>query len=192
GTITLAGDFTIKDTTSTLQQVELEARKDSIQAKAKTDLANALGTLSIEKALPKESPQTMSFKATLGSYDITIDYSKRVGSFIKVKGSISNEQSMVNKSIDGQEIKGKLSLEFDLTLEEMMLQEALSYGVLTKQVFSTVAISAVSAAAITAAPILVVAGASAVATGASTIGATVIARAIGLATIFNTATASYA
>ncbi|MBK2267383.1 hypothetical protein [Francisella philomiragia] len=100
--------------------------------------------------------------------------------------SISNEQSLVDKNIDRQEIKGKLSLDFVLNLKQMTYSEALNYGVLFKQVFSTVAISAVSAAAITAAPILVVAGASAATTGATAIGASVVAVASSLEGLFLT------
>ncbi|MBK2286919.1 hypothetical protein [Francisella philomiragia] len=192
GTITLAGTFTVKDTISTYS-VELSANQEKeIQLKAKSDLANALGTLSIEKALP-EGVHTISFSSNFGEYTVNLNPPEpQFDGSLKVTGSISNEQSLVDKNIDGQEIKGNLHLDFDLNLKEMIPQEALSYGVLTKKVLSTVAISAVSAAAITAAPILVVAGTSAAVTGASAIGATVIARAVGLATIFTTATVSYA
>ncbi|MEY8674604.1 hypothetical protein AB9G22_09500, partial [Francisella philomiragia] len=188
GTITLAGDFTVKDTTSTLQQTELTAtRKGEIQAKAKSDLANALGTLSIEKALPEDANPIMKFKSELGNYNLEIaSVERNSDNSITVKGSISNEQSMVDKNTDGQEIKGNLNLEFKLLLKEMMPQEALSYGVLTKKVLSTVAISAVSAAAITAAPILVLAGASAAASGVTAIGTSVVAVASGLEGLFLT------
>ena len=147
GTITLGGEFKITDTKSPMSQIELDTSKDGVQAKAKATLSNALGSLSIEHATPKDIVPKIIFKAKLGEYDIiTNPPETRPGGLIGITGTISKTNNLINENIEGSKIEGTINLDFDLNFRIVGEGEfAINYKTVGSTVLTVAAVGAMTA-----------------------------------------------
>lgn len=130
GTISLDGDIAVEDTTTNLTETELTIdRKKKIEAKAKADLGNVLGSLSILNADPYATKPNITFNSDLGLFSLNIDTSKTLrlpdGS-IKIAGDLSNSSQEIDTEVKGNKLKGNLTLGFDLLLKNSNKEEAVS------------------------------------------------------------------
>jgi len=127
GTISLDGDIAVEDTTTNLTETELTIdRKKKIEAKAKADLGNVLGSLSILNANPYATKPNVTFNSDLGIFNLSVSQVSGQGDTIKVVGELSNNSQDIDKEIKGNKLKGNLNLGFDLNLKRSNKDEATS------------------------------------------------------------------
>ncbi|AJI53210.1 hypothetical protein [Francisella philomiragia] len=116
GKISLDGEISVQDTSKPMKDIELTAdAKKGIEAKAKSDLGNALADIKVDDFDIDSAKPTIKLTCSLGMFDLEIEQSSPTLNGFTVKGSLSNSSETISKELKNDKFKGSLSLGFDIT-----------------------------------------------------------------------------